>query len=86
MKSIQLSSFLAEKSRHLSQHASRVLRVLNLEDQFEGIVYCDYAEENFVCKPEEEFYHRVSTKHPEITQAQLIVPVGFEDSKNDRSQ
>lgn len=49
-------------------------------------MYCDYAEENFVCKPEEEFYHRVSMKHPEIIQAQLTAPLGLEDSKNDRSQ
>ncbi|KAH7914211.1 pyrimidine 5-nucleotidase [Hygrophoropsis aurantiaca] len=37
-------------------HASRVLRILDLEDQIEGLVYCDYEVANFTCKPEPEFY------------------------------
>ncbi|KLO18039.1 pyrimidine 5-nucleotidase [Schizopora paradoxa] len=37
-------------------HATRVLEVLDLHDQFEGIVYCDYAEPNFACKPEPAYY------------------------------
>ncbi|KIY49296.1 pyrimidine 5-nucleotidase [Fistulina hepatica ATCC 64428] len=39
-------------------HAERVLRILNLEDQIDGLIFSDYREENFVCKPEAEFYHR----------------------------
>ncbi|RUS23380.1 HAD-like domain-containing protein [Endogone sp. FLAS-F59071] len=39
-------------------HARRVLRILQIEDQFEGITYCDYTEPNFICKPEEEFYFK----------------------------
>ncbi|TFY58039.1 hypothetical protein EVG20_g8308 [Dentipellis fragilis] len=38
------------------QHAERVLRILNLDDQVEGVIYCDYAKPNFVCKPELQFY------------------------------
>jgi pyrimidine and pyridine-specific 5'-nucleotidase len=33
------------------QHARRVVRLLGVEDCFEGVTYCDYAAEKFVCKP-----------------------------------
>jgi len=41
-------------------HAERVLEILKLRDQIEGIVYCDYDEKNedLLCKPEPAFYHR----------------------------
>lgn len=42
------------------QHAQRVLRILGVEDQIEGLVYCDYSLPNFACKPEPEFFHNVS--------------------------
>ncbi|KAN0060795.1 hypothetical protein ACQY0O_007454 [Thecaphora frezii] len=38
------------------QHADRVLRLLGIDDQVEGIVYCDYAVPDFSCKPELDFY------------------------------
>jgi len=38
-------------------HARRVLRILSLEDQIDGLVYCNYQQPNFLCKPEPEFYH-----------------------------
>ncbi|KEP55682.1 pyrimidine 5'-nucleotidase [Rhizoctonia solani 123E] len=37
-------------------HAQRVLRILELEDLFEGLVFCDYEVKNFSCKPERRFY------------------------------
>ncbi|CDR87317.1 related to pyrimidine 5-nucleotidase [Sporisorium scitamineum] len=37
-------------------HAGRVLRLLDLADQVEGIVYCDYAVPDFACKPELDYY------------------------------
>ncbi|KDQ64572.1 hypothetical protein JAAARDRAFT_201897 [Jaapia argillacea MUCL 33604] len=37
-------------------HAQRVLRILGIDDLIEGLVYCDYAQPNFYCKPEKEFY------------------------------
>ncbi|KAF8165262.1 Haloacid dehalogenase-like hydrolase-domain-containing protein [Crassisporium funariophilum] len=37
-------------------HAERVLRILKLDDQVDGLVYCDYSIKDFVCKPEPEFY------------------------------
>ncbi|KAG2141787.1 pyrimidine 5-nucleotidase [Suillus bovinus] len=38
-------------------HAQRVLKILNLEDQIEGLVYCDYQQIGFTCKPEPDYYH-----------------------------
>jgi len=41
-------------------HAERVLRILDLRDQIEGVIFCDYGEdtEDFSCKPEPSFYHK----------------------------
>ncbi|KAJ2157216.1 suppressor of deletion of TFIIS [Coemansia sp. RSA 552] len=39
-------------------HAQRVLRCLKVEDLFEGITYCNYAEPDFPCKPERPAYER----------------------------
>lgn len=33
-------------------HAKRVLKLLDLEGLFNGIIYCHYADPNFVCKPD----------------------------------
>ncbi|KDN40691.1 hypothetical protein K437DRAFT_258556, partial [Tilletiaria anomala UBC 951] len=38
------------------QHAKRVLALLGLDTFVEGIIYCDYANEDFTCKPEPEYY------------------------------
>ncbi|KAI9657257.1 MAG: hypothetical protein M1831_004446 [Alyxoria varia] len=32
-------------------HARRVVRLLGVDDLFEGITYCDYGSSKFVCKP-----------------------------------
>jgi pyrimidine and pyridine-specific 5'-nucleotidase len=37
-------------------HGRRVLRLLGVEDCFDGITYCDYAAEELVCKPHEDAY------------------------------
>ncbi|QRV87495.1 haloacid dehalogenase [Ceratobasidium sp. AG-Ba] len=37
-------------------HAQRVLKTLQLEDLFEGVVFCDYGTHDFACKPERKFY------------------------------
>ncbi|KAI9574721.1 pyrimidine 5-nucleotidase [Boletus coccyginus] len=37
-------------------HADRVLKILNVQDQIEGLVYCDYGQPSFTCKPEPEFF------------------------------
>lgn len=38
-------------------HAIRVLDLLHLTSHFEGILYCDYAIDDFQCKPEKSVYH-----------------------------
>ncbi|KAG8711460.1 hypothetical protein FRC08_015860 [Ceratobasidium sp. 394] len=48
-------SLLIEGSR-VAKHAQRVLKILQLEDLFEGMVFCDYGTQNFACKPERRFY------------------------------
>lgn len=42
------------------QHAERVLKILQLRDLVDGIIYCDYKDPNFNCKPEPEYYEMVS--------------------------
>lgn len=37
-------------------HAKRVIDLLGLTEFFEAIVYCDYQNADFACKPEREFY------------------------------
>lgn len=39
-------------------HAERVLRLLDIYEKFEGILYCDYRENNFPSKPERLAYER----------------------------
>jgi pyrimidine and pyridine-specific 5'-nucleotidase len=37
-------------------HGKRVIRILDIEDQFEGITYCDYATSPICCKPHEDMF------------------------------
>jgi pyrimidine and pyridine-specific 5'-nucleotidase len=37
---------------------------LQLEDLFEGLVFCDYGTEDFACKPERKFYDHVCLHPP----------------------
>lgn len=37
-------------------HARRVIRLLDIEDMFEGVTYCDYSSVPFVCKPQKDAY------------------------------
>jgi len=43
-------------------HAERVLRILKLQDQIDGLVFCDYAEPYFSSKPEPEYYNQALKK------------------------
>lgn len=40
------------------QHSLRVLQLLGIQDQFEGIIYCDYCEPDFPAKPDRLAYER----------------------------
>ncbi|KAI6351512.1 hypothetical protein MCOR25_009883 [Pyricularia grisea] len=37
-------------------HARRVVRLLEIEDLFDGITYCDYAAQPLICKPHEKAF------------------------------
>ncbi|KAF8313393.1 pyrimidine 5-nucleotidase [Clavulina sp. PMI_390] len=37
-------------------HAGRVLSLLGIAHHFESIIYCNYEDPNFSCKPEPQFY------------------------------
>lgn len=37
-------------------HAKRVVRLLGIEDLFDGLTFCNYAEQPLVCKPHPDMY------------------------------
>lgn len=39
-------------------HARRIVRLLGVEDCFEGVTYCDYGKLPFVCKPAKAMYEK----------------------------
>ncbi|ANB14689.1 Sdt1p [Sugiyamaella lignohabitans] len=39
-------------------HARRVVRLLGVDDLFDGITYCDYAQVPLICKPKREMFHK----------------------------
>lgn len=39
-------------------HGKRVVKLLGIEDLFEGITYCDYGAEKFVCKPHKDMFQK----------------------------
>ncbi|KAF2205728.1 pyrimidine 5-nucleotidase [Delitschia confertaspora ATCC 74209] len=39
-------------------HGKRVVKLLGVDDQFEGITYCDYGSEKFFCKPHTEMFEK----------------------------
>ncbi|KAK0784001.1 putative suppressor of disruption of TFIIS [Friedmanniomyces endolithicus] len=39
-------------------HGQRVVRLLGVEDCFDGITYCDYGAEKLLCKPRREMYDK----------------------------
>ncbi|KAF4126777.1 pyrimidine and pyridine-specific 5'-nucleotidase [Geosmithia morbida] len=39
-------------------HGKRVVRLLGIDDQFQGLTYCDYSNVPFVCKPHPDMYKK----------------------------
>ena len=39
-------------------HGQRVVRLLGVDDLFEGITFCDYGQMPFVCKPHQKMYEK----------------------------
>ena len=40
----------------------RVVRLLGVEDLFEGVTYCDYTKEKLLCKPHNEMYDKAEAE------------------------
>jgi pyrimidine and pyridine-specific 5'-nucleotidase len=40
-------------------HGKRVVKLLQIDDLFEGITFCDYGSDKFYCKPHVEMYDKV---------------------------
>lgn len=55
-------------------HAKRIVRLLGVEDLFEGITFCDYGKVPFVCKPHEEMYAKAEAeaKAPSIRDCYFV--------------
>jgi pyrimidine and pyridine-specific 5'-nucleotidase len=43
-------------------HGKRVVKLLGVEDLFEGITYCDYAATKFLCKPSPEMFKKAMSE------------------------
>lgn len=39
-------------------HGKRVVKLLGIDDLFEGMTYCDYGSDKFYCKPHEEMFDK----------------------------
>ncbi len=39
-------------------HAQRVIRLLDIEEFFEGVTYCDYSQVPLTCKPHADMYQK----------------------------
>ena len=51
----------------------RVLKILNVNDLVDGLVFCEYADPNFSCKPEREYYDMVRLYRVTARQPVLII-------------
>lgn len=43
-------------------HGKRVTKLLEVDDMFEGITYCDYTQETLVCKPHKEMFDKAEAE------------------------
>lgn len=57
-------------------HGSRVVKLLGVEDIFEGMTYCDYAAEKLVCKPHDAAFEK-AMKEAGVTENQECYFVGL---------
>lgn len=51
----------------------RVLKILNVDDQIDGLVFCDYKDRDFSCKPERRYYDRV--RLPGVIARSLVLTI-----------
>jgi len=43
-------------------HGNRVVNLLAIQDMFEGMTFCDYAQEKLTCKPHPEMFAKAMTE------------------------
>ncbi|MCJ1228584.1 hypothetical protein MMC12_005245 [Toensbergia leucococca] len=43
-------------------HGMRVVKLLGVEDLFEGITYCDYTQETMICKPHDKMFDKAEAE------------------------
>jgi len=43
-------------------HGKRIVRLLGIEDLFEGITYCDYSTERLICKPHRKMFEKAEAE------------------------
>ena len=55
-------------------HAKRVVKLLQVEDLFEGVTYCDYGQLPLICKPSQDMYKKAEIEAgvPSTTQCYLV--------------
>jgi pyrimidine and pyridine-specific 5'-nucleotidase len=55
-------------------HGRRVVKLLRVDDLFEGITYCDYTKPILVCKPQPEMYDKAEkeAKAPSTSQCYFV--------------
>ena len=56
-------------------HGQRVVRLLEVEDLFEGMTFCDYAESMMICKPHPEMFAKAMNEAG-VTESQCCYFVG----------
>lgn len=56
-------------------HGKRVVKLLGIDDQFEGLTFCDYAEMPLICKPHPDMY-RKAMKHAGVERVEDCYFVG----------
>lgn len=60
-------------------HGKRVVKLLQVDDLFEGITFCDYGSEKFYCKPHVEMFDK-AMKEAGIKSDEKCYFVGTSDS------
>ena len=43
-------------------HGQRVVKLLGIQDMFEGITYCDYSKPSIICKPHAAMYDKAQAE------------------------
>ena len=56
-------------------HGNRVVNLLGIQDLFEGMTYCDYAQEKMICKPHPEMFAKAMAEAG-VTEAKSCYFVG----------